>query len=102
LLVEARSGHFQGDSSGFYGWATRKFGKSQATIRRYTAFGADGNHKSFKHLEDFVHTPKAHGGMGHTPPIDRQGFLPFYVNRNSHHVYADITTGTPGRPLGKS
>jgi hypothetical protein len=69
LLVEARDGHFKGDSIGFLAWGTKKFGKNQETIRRWTALGAAATPKPFKHLEHFAHTPKARGGLGHTPRI---------------------------------
>jgi hypothetical protein len=64
LLVEAKEGHFQGDTAGFYDWAQKKFGKTRKTIMTWTAFGIDNGSKSFKHISEFSRTPKAKGGLG--------------------------------------
>ena len=69
LLVEAREGHFQGNSAGFYEWATKKFGKSRERIRTYVALGSNAHAKSFKNLDHFTHSPKSQGGLGHAPRV---------------------------------
>src|SRR5262245_33674840 len=51
LLVEARDGHFEGNLSGFFDWAEKKFGKSRSSIRTYVAYGSSTSPKSFKNLE---------------------------------------------------
>jgi hypothetical protein len=65
LLAEAKEAHFQGDTARFYGWAQKKFHKSRDTIRTWTEWGSLERPKSFKHITDFVRTPKAEGGLGH-------------------------------------
>jgi hypothetical protein len=76
LLAEAKESHFQGDTAGFYDWAQKKFyQKSRDTIRTWTEWGSLDRPKSFKHITDFVRTPKAEGGLGHkskTIPIVRR------------------------------
>lgn len=53
LLVEAKEGHFQGDTTGFYEWAQKKFGKSQSAIRTYLAYRSAQHDKPFKNIEEF-------------------------------------------------
>src|SRR6516225_858291 len=63
LLAEAKEGHFQGDTAGFYDWAQKKFHKSRETVRTWTEWGSLERPKSFKHITDFVRTPKTEGGL---------------------------------------
>jgi hypothetical protein len=75
LLAEAKEAHFQGDTARFYDWAQKKFVKSRETISTWTAWGSLDRPKAFKHITDFVRTPKAEGGLGHkskTIPIVRR------------------------------
>jgi len=67
LLVEAKEGHFAGNSAGFYDWAQKKFGKTKATIGTWVAMGNPSPLKPFKTQEDFLTTPKEHGGLGLKP-----------------------------------
>jgi hypothetical protein len=76
ILIEARDGHFQSDSRGFYAWATKKFGRNQATIRLYVARAGSLEDKSFKSNKEFRYTPKSHGGYGHTRPVAREWTAP--------------------------
>ena len=51
-LNEAQDGHFDGNTSGFWRWAEKSFGKSKATIRVWMALGAHKASKRFKTLEE--------------------------------------------------
>src|SRR4029077_17658637 len=53
-LIEARDGHFEGDSAGFFTWAEQKFGKKQSQTRLYMTYAAAKNPKSFVSLKDFT------------------------------------------------
>jgi hypothetical protein len=58
LLLEAKEGHYQGDTAGFYDWAHKKFGKSIAQIKVYVGYARASVDKPFKHLEDFQRQTK--------------------------------------------
>lgn len=47
-LNEAKDGHFDGDTSGFWSWATKNFAKSRDQLRTYMARAQARSHKSFK------------------------------------------------------
>lgn len=49
-LIEAREGHFDGDTSGFFKWAQKTFGKKPTQIRTYMALAAADADKPFKSL----------------------------------------------------
>jgi hypothetical protein len=71
LLVEAKEGHFVGDTAGFYNWAQKKFGKSQTQIRAWLHYAGAVEDKSFKSLGKVRYSPKSEGGMGQSPPRSR-------------------------------
>jgi hypothetical protein len=76
LLVEAKECHFVGNTTGFFAWATKKFGISQTTTRRYIAFLSASSAKSFKNLQDYRETPKRQGGSGETSYVRREWTAP--------------------------
>lgn len=51
-LKEARKGHFEGDTAGFYAWGERSFAKSQTQLRAYERLAGEGDPKSFESLRD--------------------------------------------------
>jgi hypothetical protein len=67
-LNEARDGHFDGNTQGFFKWAENTFGKKPTYIRTCMALAASAEAKSFKTLEHFKKTPKTEGGLGHNRP----------------------------------
>lgn len=60
-LIEAQAGHYEGDSSGFWSWATKNFRKSKDQLRTYMALAAGNSNKSFESLKQFRRE-----GLGHS------------------------------------
>lgn len=75
-LIEARDGHFEGDTTGFYRWSEDEFGKSRETIRLCMVWAGLGGSKSFKSKKEVRYTPKEHGGLGHIRPVSREWAAP--------------------------
>jgi hypothetical protein len=81
-LNEARDGHFEGDSSGFYSWAEKNFGKKRTQIKNYMAVAAASltkPQKKFKNLEDFYRRERGRKRptsgriyRGWTEPVDAE------------------------------
>jgi hypothetical protein len=67
-LNEARDGHYDGDSAGFWKWADDSFGKSREQIRTWMGFAAATSRKSFKSLSDYKYRAK---GAKHSAPTGR-------------------------------
>ena len=67
LLVEAKEGHFDGNTAGFYEWAQKKFVKSRTQIMTWTGYAIAVPHKPFKNIQDFRYAPKKEGGLGRNP-----------------------------------
>ena len=67
LLLEAREGHFEGDTSGFFAWEQEKFGKSPGQLRIYMALVRTDTRKPFKTIDDF----KRRRGQVNVSPVGR-------------------------------
>jgi hypothetical protein len=76
LLLEALTGHFKGNRSQFYNWATTKFGKSQLTIRTCVARAGAPPNKPLKSLHETKYAEPKQGGLGWTRPISREWAAP--------------------------
>jgi len=75
-LIEAKEGHFDGDTTGFYRWTSAEFGKTRLTIETYMAWSALGGHKSQKTQREVRLMPKSEGGLGHIKPVARAWTAP--------------------------
>jgi len=71
LFLEAREGHFVGNTAGFFKWCETEFGITQAYTKRCLAYSGSGGHTTFKTLHKFKYTPKSEGGLGHNIPRSR-------------------------------
>jgi len=75
-LIEAKEGHFKGDTAGFYKWSTTTCQKSRLTVDTYMAWSALGGTKSFKTQREVRQMPKSQGGLGHIKPLAREWTAP--------------------------
>jgi hypothetical protein len=76
LLIEAKEGHFAGDTAGFYDWGQKKFGKSRTQIMTWTAYAGEGGHNRLKSLHETKYEKKDRGGLGWTKPVSRDWTQP--------------------------
>jgi hypothetical protein len=76
LLIEARDGHFDGQSTSLFKWSEKNFGISRDQTMTYMAYTGSGGSKSFKSLREAKYTPKERGGQGHVRPLSREWTAP--------------------------
>jgi hypothetical protein len=75
-LIEAQEGHFEGNTTGFYKWAEKKFRKTRGHIKLCMAWAVSGGSKSWKSKKEVRYSPKDQGGLGHIRPVSRPWTVP--------------------------